>query len=388
MLLFITTSCEKKLIDNNKSQVSASLFQTSNSDFEELISEDLGTEDNIFNHQLYYLTIALSDAFKSSSIRTSFYDIWLEQETMRLDSVFLYVDGLEDTMNTFFANYFNDAPADYVGTIIDSMIWEQVDYYPVLWVPEFDQKTSESNPIVAAGIDVETVYEDELHPDFIPGIMDGCSDVFLIDEYSALNSDTLVVIIFSHTDYIDTCFTDSMKISIIPETRIVLNYQEITTTKVMKIDEMKIGQRFDKSSKSEIYFAATINNEDKEPYNTYDYSWIPWTDKEIKKISKTVIQNYNTTTLGYVNWILPTSIMSDNDYNYVYGIFFERDWYIARNKKLSYGGYYLPMKASKSSDYYFLVKNWDWTTIGVNSTKTFENTDVSHKCKFIIRRTS
>mgnify|MGYP004009180955 FL=1 len=140
MLLFITTSCEKKLIDNNKSQVSASLFQTSNSDFEELISEDLGTEDNIFNHQLYYLTIALSDAFKSSSIRTSFYDIWLEQETMRLDSVFLYVDGLEDTMNTFFANYFNDAPADYVGTIIDSMIWEQVDYYPVLWVPEFDQK--------------------------------------------------------------------------------------------------------------------------------------------------------------------------------------------------------------------------------------------------------
>jgi hypothetical protein len=298
-------------------------------------------EDEKMNDNLLMLSTAFTAISDNSELMEIVYDEATSNSGYVKYSDLIAIDSRFKTLlNAELAKDFCPdplgSPTDAYESISDSMIYDSVQYYPSIYMPNIRSANLESLPFVCIGAEIDD-YDNILAFRFSE---EDAIEESTLNEEEALEESAPVIIFTNGTDHIETVSDESAYYSGSDP-----NNPSPAADEIWKWDEIlvKNGFRYEGTGKSEVRCMTTFHKSDGTYLSGGGSFQNGVEDSFIKKITNTDIAN-NTNQTGVNADVFPHALTVSTTnltyYNYAYFTTYEYDWYASPKLVSSCGTLY------------------------------------------------
>src|SRR3972149_8619244 len=336
LFIVILVSCEKSNLLDQDSQ-----FLTYSNISELLINPENKDETN-FNMVLLQIAESYEQIFENTEFKSQIFRAAKISDANEVD-----FSTLEKENNQFASIYNKSLKSSYfinIEKLSLNLKYNNVQYDPVVYIPNIKIADSTLNPVIAVGVEVATENGNDIIPGWYYNNKEGKINI-LINEEFAMNSKRPICIINGVNK------TDSS--NEILDKKNLKSSKAVVSNPITKIDNYSIAYRYDKSKRSEYSYKLVYVYED----GTFDEGGYREEIREIHKddIGKTFTNDYEIWQVQY--WSMKG----------LYFVTFEYDWYTSKKTVYWDDGFgYKVARMSKTDEwyqkcYFDLTPNYNFT---------------------------
>lgn len=333
-ILLLTIGCTKEKVANNTPTKIGDYYEHK-LNAQELIQNDEDPTDVIFKRGLVSLSETMLEVLKDNDKRSFILDKAKNNQKgfVTFDEMFEAYPNLKSEINTLLSNSElakNMGVKDY-DSYVSTMIHTDVEYVPVVNIPNIDKATNTNNYFISPGIEVED--NDDLGIDdeiFTWFNNDGIISEISIGEEKALNEVNVIFVITQDVrdySFLDNQFVTNNEIN----SNLINSKSNASTTWFIK--QFKINMRYEATGRSELNIAAFQTIYPNVSWQAMRTGAMVTRGNFANNKNKKLLASVKPTQIG--KYLYSNQHFVDNQYSNLstYNLY-EEDWF-ATNKKLS-----------------------------------------------------